>query len=949
MSDKTMPSDKTSKEPSYNLVKTIMDNSNLKEINPTANYISQLQIPQEKKINFNGKLNSENNINKGKNNIIAIMKDMKTKISNNNLNAIKILLDTQTISQQAKNQLLNFSFTQLYLYNNNIQKQIIFELIEHGADSNYKLKFDISEKNQTNNYSIPKNIKLTPLIFCCIKGDYELFELIKNKINLSTNYEENNSYSINRNYFFYFFENNNNVENKIKIAKSIFQKNKESKNIQININDFDKKTGMTLLMLSVVRQYTNFIKLLLENGADINSKNLIDGDTALHYAAKIKNKKIIELLIENGNCDLLIKNNKNETVIDVANYNSANTEIYSLLAQKYGEQQKLFDEKNSKEKNKINKIDKSKNNINGNNENKKAYVKENDNNNKEKNTKGASILQDNQVKRNIQDLNSYIEIPFQFVNNPFNYVEYYDENSKNKAENGINEIEFNNVSNEEEKDCANIKKYMKFKGTPILNISLKNKEDEDLLIIDNLKAENEEYDAEFEEIEKKLEKLYKEHNQLLNELSEVNNEIKTVNKKIDTYTKEIQEKENKYAVVYQKLKNQEAKQNSTLEILFYQKKFLEINKNNQNFNENINYLSKKFSDELFDDKYIQDNLQKDILDFQLYVKSKIKQKQKSSNKIRSSIQEILEINGYDYTIYIFGSYSTGLCLPESDLDLILYNRNQSKKYDKDYSKEKLLEIQNLLSGENWINNPILVSTYKAFPYLKFSTDEKYGYMKVNLTIQDKANKGYECANLTNRFLNSYKNMDPLVLVIKYLLKLSNTLFSLNSYSDNGKENLNSYSIILMVVFFFQYQIMQTNVEYVNNQENLGKLFINFLKYYNTYEQKEKGFVFPRIGMEDILENDDFLELKQSNSSLVVIDPLNHKNNVFPENVEFKNIKIIFTLILNSCRIKCDCSCHYLKDYYNTHANNGNDKSFELGSEHCILKRMFKTARRINPN
>ena len=46
---------------------------------------------------------------------------------------------------------------------------------------------------------------------------------------------------------------------------------------------------MTLLMLSVVRQYYNFIKLFLENGADINLKNLIDGDTALHYAAKIKN------------------------------------------------------------------------------------------------------------------------------------------------------------------------------------------------------------------------------------------------------------------------------------------------------------------------------------------------------------------------------------------------------------------------------------------------------------------------------------------------------------------------------------------------------------------------------------------------------------------------------------------------------------------------------------
>ena len=109
-------------------------------------------------------------------------------------------------------------------------------------------------------------------------------------------------------------------------------------------------------MLSVKKQNINFIKLFLENGADINLKNKIDGDTALHYAARIKNKNIIELLLENKSCDLLIKNNKNETVVDVANYNSANTEIYSLLAKKYGEQQKLLEEKKNKEKDKKNNI-----------------------------------------------------------------------------------------------------------------------------------------------------------------------------------------------------------------------------------------------------------------------------------------------------------------------------------------------------------------------------------------------------------------------------------------------------------------------------------------------------------------------------------------------------------------------------------------------------------------
>jgi hypothetical protein len=270
MSEITSTQDKSfkteEKETSYNLVETIMSNSGIKDKNQSLNCISHIQIPQNKNINTNSQVNSENNIiNKSKNNPIIIMQDMMTKISNNNYNAIKELLDSQNISQQTKNKLLNFSFTKLYLTNNNIQKQIIVELIEHGADPNHKLQFDINEKAKSNNYSIPKNIKLTPLIYCCIKGDHELFELIKNKINLSTTYEENSLYNINKNYFFYFFENCHNIENKYKIANSIFKKYKENKNFKININDYDKQTGMTLLMLSVVRQYYNFIKLFLEN------------------------------------------------------------------------------------------------------------------------------------------------------------------------------------------------------------------------------------------------------------------------------------------------------------------------------------------------------------------------------------------------------------------------------------------------------------------------------------------------------------------------------------------------------------------------------------------------------------------------------------------------------------------------------------------------------------
>ena len=907
------------KEQGFNLVETVMEDLN--------------KIDKTQSANSHKQINPENNTNNKPKDSISVnaLHEMKKKIDKHDYNAIKELLDSQNISQQSKNQLLNFSFNQLHSTNNANQRKIINELMKHGADPNCRLKFDISAKKKLINIPISKDIKITPLIYCCIKGDYELFELIKDKINLKEINDEN--------YFFYFFENIQNFDNKYKIANSILQQSKENKNNKININDFDKKTGMSLLMLSVKYKNPKFIKLLLDNGADINLKNSIYGDTALHYAAQIKNKEIIELLIENNNCDYLIKNSKNETIIDIAT-KSANTEIYSLLAKKYGDQKKLYEENQNKDSNQDNQVENNTNTSNTYNNN------NNDNNNNNNNNNEKDILNANQVKKNIQDFSSYIEIPFQFTNNQYNYVEYYDANIKNQNQKNMNEVDMSNDSLKEENDIGNIKTYMKFKGAPILNINLKTKEDEDLLILDNLKAENEEFDEEFEDIEKKLEKLYKEHNNLLNQLSEVNSEIKSVNKQLDSCANEYQDKENKYLINIQKLNDQEEKQKSILNVLLNQKQFLKMNHNHNSLITDINYLSTKFKENSFDEKYVKEMLKKDIIDFQLYIKSSMKSKQKSINNIRSSLQEILELNEYDFTVYLFGSYETGLSLPWSDLDLILISKNLPSKHDENFTKEKLKEIQNLLSKANWVDKDTLkMVNYRAFPYLKFSTDEKHGFMKVNLTIKDIKNKGYECAKLTCRFLNSYKNMEPLVLVLKNLMYYSKTLFSLSDYYDGQKENLNSYSIVLMVVFFIQYQIMQLNIQTVNNPEYLGELFVGLLQYYNKYETDE--FVFVRTGIEDILENVDFLELKESKRSLVIIDPLNHKNNVFGKDIKFEHIKIIFNVILNSSRVKCDCSCHYIKDYYNNNGQNINN--IELGTEHCILKKMFKTANRINSN
>lgn len=540
------------KEQSFNLVETIMSQNN-------SSQHTQQNTSNDTSNKTNSKSNSLNNI--GNCSSIEIMKEIKSKIPNNDYNSIKELLkNSSNLTPQSKNNLLNLSFSEYNKTNNKNQRKIIVELINYGADPNYKLKLDApidkNKSNKSNNQSYQlQNIRINPLIYCCLKGDYELYEMIKNKVNKSTISEESsNIYNHNpnfysKNYLFYLFDTDANMENKYKILCDVLLYKKNTNDMRININDYNKKNGMTLLMMSIIKQYINFINLFLENGADINAKNLLNGNTALHYAAMIRNKEIIELLINNNNCNLLIKNNDSETVVDIAFKNNSRTEIYSLLAGKYTEQQKMSERQNNQ--NEIN-INENKNiNYGMNNKNMNSHNYNNVNMNMNMNNMvendnaqgyddGYDAIKKNQVYNNVEQLSSYLEIPIQFVKD-LNYINFYDSNNgNNNNQNNKFDFDQNKMNNN---DVKNIKNFVRFNNTPVLTINLKSEEDQDLLILDDLKNENDNLDLQFEEIESRLEKAYNEHNKLLSELNKVNNEIKSVNSELDSYSKQIKELE----------------------------------------------------------------------------------------------------------------------------------------------------------------------------------------------------------------------------------------------------------------------------------------------------------------------------------------------------------------------------------------------------------------------
>ncbi|KAM6951805.1 ankyrin repeat domain-containing protein 22 [Aplochiton taeniatus] len=72
-----------------------------------------------------------------------------------------------------------------------------------------------------------------------------------------------------------------------------------------------------LIMVEKQKQNVSLMKLVLSSGVDVNATDY-KGNTALHYVCERKSHRVIPLLLEK-NADVYLKNNREETPLDVAN------------------------------------------------------------------------------------------------------------------------------------------------------------------------------------------------------------------------------------------------------------------------------------------------------------------------------------------------------------------------------------------------------------------------------------------------------------------------------------------------------------------------------------------------------------------------------------------------------------------------------------------------------
>ena len=910
-------------------------------------------------------------------------------IEQNNFEKFNSYINSTDISKSNLNSLLCFC-VQNYSNKKNLLDQIKL-LIYKGADINTIYR-NICELSPNLGPKVGDNNDITLLMYACLYNDIKLIEmlinkksincvdkngknalfyllskqnttqtsdketaiiirlLIKNGININcvAKYEQGNKFykqsplslAANNNYFISF---------------------KELLNNGANLNFITEPEGDTILHIAVKKINHEMIKLILKsNNINLEIKNK-EGKTARDLALEIEPDSIIYNLIvekisesdniESKKSDDLSFEEKskksfeqNDININYHSENAKNENIKDNIPIK-----SALKKYNEKKRNTLNKYIKQ---IKTNPNNMKLYINVSKdtqiNNNKNDN---IDKMVDYLVLENDENRRPVINIDLlskKFLNykKALNTSSNNNSNTKTKKKNYINKITFmnNNIDNninininndiakknitmklEEEnstlkKDLerVNSKKNelinnMQEKNKYINQLELKyNKEIEALNI--KLKSIQEEKDSledkmkllekEKSELEEKVIKLEKDNYDLNQNMTQIKNEYSELNQKTE---KMIKEKENE-------------KLNKNIPIQT-------IKSNPEYFS---NYLNKKFNKYNYEEEYKLDCLSSDLTDFEIYVKQRTEKEKNIYDALIKNVTNSVNKALPYYEVNLYGSHATNLCLPWSDLDVVLIKRQNGNNissiqttFDNSSLLSKLFEN---IRNEPWVKDCKLISK-ASVPIIKLFAIEQYNNMSIDISIQDENHFGLKCVELVKNYIKEYKSLKPLVLAIKNILKRANL-------NDPYKGGISSYGLILMIVYFLQgLKLSGVDISPGENNCNLGKLFFNFLKFYGLTFETNKTIIKINDGMNDKIFN----EFDFHTSDLVIIDPLNSYNNIAKSCQQFYNIKIAFIICLMTLEDDCECGCHY---------NQLGDKNDNIQVEHCFLKRIFNCVKRF---
>ena len=251
------------------------------------------------------------------------------------------------------------------------------------------------------------------------------------------------------------------------------------------------------------------------------------------------------------------------------------------------------------------------------------------------------------------------------------------------------------------------------------------------------------------------------------------------------------------------------------------------------------------------------------------------------NSIVFLCQKIKEHFKCGLSIFIYGSYSTGMELEESDIDISIElhpnsNNNDNNKNSNNIGQKTIPELINELN--------IYLSKFPEFKNLFPIVNTKIPILKMKIelenNIETKIDLTFNLKNTKttiiyyNNTIKRYPQIKPLTLLIKHLVKKN----KLASVFEGG---FSSHSIFIMVAS--NIRVLLKN----KSSLNLGDLLNGFLHFYG------KIFNYTNTTIDLLNKNNPYIITQEFSKVPIFIDPIS-KMNVSKSSFLHEEIKKLFS-------------------------------------------------------
>lgn len=267
-------------------------------------------------------------------------------------------------------------------------------------------------------------------------------------------------------------------------------------------------------------------------------------------------------------------------------------------------------------------------------------------------------------------------------------------------------------------------------------------------------------------------------------------------------------------------------------------------------------------------------LASEVLEFLRYVsptKAEAKKRDECVARLRQAVKQLWP----DATVSVFGSYATGIYLPNADIDVVILSKKMRSKV-----KGEMYRLSSKLKS-NRIAKKISVIPHARVPIIKY-VEAGTG---INVDIAFSQSGGIETVHRVSGWLDSNQALKPLAMVIRQFLKR-------RDLSDVATGGLGGYATMCLV-----YSRLQQRSQEIKEAplRNIGLLLLDFFDFYGHKFDNTAHYVRPQEHPKcyPLAKRLNGSMATPQASGLAIEDPMDKNNNISKATHNYPTIKRSF--------------------------------------------------------